>query len=77
MKKMVLMFVVFCLLPLFSALADTQPPALQDIPEGYFDPAQQQGTLEELYYDTWESFTHEEHSRALTKRAMRWVFGSL
>ncbi|MBQ9264252.1 MAG: hypothetical protein IJ189_08605 [Clostridia bacterium] len=77
MKKMVLIFAVFCLLPLLPALADTKPPALQEIPAGYFEPTEQQGTMEEMYYDTWESFTYEEHSRALTKRAMRWVFGSL
>ena len=70
MKKLFVMILVLCLLPLLPALADTQPPALQEIPEGYFDPAQQQGTLEELYYETWESFTYEEHSRALTKRAI-------
>ncbi len=45
---------------------------LEYIPDGYELPAKQQGTLEKLTYDTWESFTYEEHTQPLTKEA--WVY---
>ena len=46
------------------------PSELKSIPAAYFSAAAQQGTLEDLYYDTWESFSYEEHSRALRKHAV-------
>ena len=70
MKNLILLILALCLIPLLPALADIQPPVLQEIPTEYFSPAEQQGKLEELYYDTWESFTYEEHSHPLTKRAI-------
>lgn len=45
---------------------------LQVIPEEYRTPAQHQGTLNRLTYETWESFIYEEHSQRLTKEA--WVY---
>ncbi len=70
MKRYLLLLFLVLLTAIPAALADTQPPALQEIPAEYFEAAEQQGTLEELWYDTWESFTYEEHSRKLTKRSI-------
>ena len=46
------------------------PKELTEIPDTYFSPASQQGTLVELYYDTYESVTYEEKSKTLNKRAI-------
>ena len=48
------------------------PAELELIPESYYGPANHPGTLEKLTYQTWESFTYEEHSQALIKEA--WVY---
>ncbi|MCM1183048.1 MAG: alpha/beta hydrolase-fold protein [Roseburia sp.] len=39
------------------------------IPAGYGSPASEQGTLEQLDYTTYESFTYEEKTKLLTKTA--------
>ena len=46
------------------------PDEIQTIPAAYFEPAQNQGTLVELTYDTYESFSYDEKTRKLTKRAI-------
>lgn len=46
------------------------PNELMEIPENYFSSASKQGTLVELYYDTYESVTYEEKTHTLTKRAI-------
>lgn len=46
------------------------PSALEQIPADYYSVAAQQGTLEELFYDTWESMTYEQKITPLTKRAI-------
>ena len=46
------------------------PKELKEIPENYFSSASQQGTLVELYYDTYESVTYEEKTQELNKRAI-------
>ena len=48
------------------------PDVLEEIPEEYYSPAEHAGTLNKLTYQTWESFSYEEHSQALTKEA--WVY---
>lgn len=48
------------------------PEELEYIPDGYEQPAEHQGTLEKLEYQTYESFSYEEHSQRLTKTA--WVY---
>ena len=48
------------------------PAVLEEIPEEYYSPAEHAGTLNKLTYQTWESFTYEEHSQELTKEA--WVY---
>lgn len=53
-------------------LSGTVPAELQVIPEEYRTPAQHQGTLNRLTYETWESFNYEEHTQRLTKEA--WVY---
>jgi len=53
-----------------AATAAPVPPALTEIPEGYTEEAQQQGTLFELYYMTYESLSFEEKSTVLYKRAI-------
>lgn len=46
------------------------PQKLSEVPESYFSPASNQGTLVELYYDTYESVTYEEKTQLLNKRAI-------
>lgn len=50
--------------------ANRFPDALVDIPDGYLSEAEQQGTLQDLYYDTYESFSYEEKSQKLQKHAV-------
>lgn len=53
-------------------LSGIVPDELEYIPDGYTRPAEHAGTMEKLTYDTWESFTYEQHSQKLTKEA--WVY---
>lgn len=53
-------------------LSGTVPDELEYIPDGYENPATQQGTLNKLTYDTWESFSYEQKSNKITKEA--WVY---
>lgn len=46
------------------------PEELSEIPDEYFSLADQQGTLVELYYDTYESMTYAQKSTPLQKRAI-------
>ncbi len=46
--------------------------SLEKIPDSYLQPADQQGQLVRLDYETWESFSYEQHSQRLTKTA--WVY---
>ena len=46
------------------------PQELETIPAAYNAPATQQGTLVELYYDTYESRTYAQKTRQLRKRAI-------
>ena len=46
------------------------PGELEEIPEGYDQPARQQGTLTELFYQTYESRSYEEQTQPLEKRAI-------
>lgn len=48
------------------------PAQLEVIPADYRKPAAQEGMLVRLEYDTWESFSYEQHSKKLTKAA--WVY---
>lgn len=53
-------------------LSGTVPDELEYIPDEYENPATQQGTLNKLTYDTWESFSYEQKSNKITKEA--WVY---
>lgn len=53
-------------------LSGTVPDELEYIPDGYENPATQQGTLNKLTYDTWESFSYKQKSNKITKEA--WVY---
>lgn len=53
-------------------LSGTVPDELEYIPAEYRYPAEQAGTLEKLTYQTWESFSYEDHTQELTKEA--WVY---
>ena len=53
-------------------LSGTVPDELEYIPAEYKHPAKQAGTLEKLTYQTWESFSYEDHTQELTKEA--WVY---
>jgi hypothetical protein len=53
--------------------SDTEHPVPQElkiIPEEYYQTADQQGTLMDLYYDTYESFSYTEKSKPLKKHAV-------
>ena len=56
--------------PTDSSETPVVPDILQEIPEEYFSAADEQGTLVELHYDTWESKTYEQKTTRLTKRAI-------
>lgn len=43
---------------------------IKEIPSNYYNKAKEQGKLEELYYDTYESKTYNEKSKKLNKRAI-------
>jgi len=57
---------------LFSKNARDIPEELEVIPAEYKKPAEQEGTLIKLDYETWESFSYEQHSQKLLKTA--WVY---
>ena len=46
------------------------PSELAEIPKDYYSKADEQGTLVNLYYDTYESMTYDEKSKVLNKRAV-------
>ena len=46
------------------------PDKLAEIPQEYFSEADQQGTLVELEYDTYESMTYEKQEQVLHKSAI-------
>lgn len=46
------------------------PQDLKIIAEAYFQPADQPGTLTDLYYDTYESFSYAEKTTPLQKHAV-------
>lgn len=46
------------------------PSQLASIPTSYFSATDHQGSLEDLYYDTFESFSYEEHSQVIQKHAV-------
>jgi enterochelin esterase-like enzyme/acetyl esterase/lipase len=46
------------------------PDEIAEIPDEYYSPAEEKGTLVELYYDTYESMTYEQHTTPLHKRAI-------
>lgn len=48
------------------------PEELAHIPAAYTEPAEQEGQLVRVDYDTWESFSYAEHTQKLTKTA--WVY---
>lgn len=46
------------------------PGEIKEIPQSYYTSADEQGTLEELYYETYESMTYDEKNQILSKRAI-------
>jgi enterochelin esterase-like enzyme len=53
-----------------SGSVNPVPQELDIIPEAYYQPADQQGTLTDLYYDTYESFSYKEKTEPLQKHAV-------
>ena len=51
------------------------PDKINEIPQGYYTTADEQGKLEELYYDTYESMTYDEKNQILNKRSSfpKWI----
>lgn len=80
MKKMIIFFIsVLLVFALAACGEDNQINAagvatdeLEYIPSEYKTPSEHPGTLEKLTYQTWESFSYEEHTQELTKEA--WVY---
>lgn len=56
----------------FSAAVGAHPfpQELNAVPDTYSAPAERQGTLVELTYDTYESMSYEQKTQKLTKRAI-------
>ncbi|WKV08483.1 alpha/beta hydrolase-fold protein [Thermoanaerobacterium sp. CMT5567-10] len=46
------------------------PKVIEKIPDGYFKASEQPGTLTNLYYETYESFSYDKKSRPLKKHAV-------
>jgi len=46
------------------------PKEIEEIPDRYFDESNQPGTLVDLYYDTYESFSYNEKTKPLQKHAI-------
>lgn len=46
------------------------PKEIEEIPDEYFEASNQPGTLTDLYYDTYESFSYDEKSKPLKKHAI-------
>lgn len=72
MNKKIFIIVVLTMIMLCVSACGTVPDELEYIPDGYENPATQQGTLNKLTYDTWESFSYEQKSNKITKEA--WVY---
>ena len=72
MNKKIFIILVLTMIMLCVSACGTVPDELDYIPDGYENPATQQGTLNKLTYDTWESFSYEQKSNKITKEA--WVY---
>lgn len=80
MKKRIIALLLMLLFVISTGRAEADfvintrniPQELMRIPEAYFEPSDQPGEIKRLDYETWESFTYEEHSQRLTKTA--WVY---
>ena len=72
MNKKMFIILVLTMIMLCVSACGTVPDELEYIPDGYENPATQQGTLNKLTYDTWESFSYEQKSNKITKKA--WVY---
>lgn len=72
MNKKIFIILVLTMIMLCVSACGTVPDELEYIPDGYENPATQQGTLNKLTYDTWESFSYEQKSNKITKGA--WVY---
>ena len=72
MNKKMFIILVLTMIMLCVSACGTVPDELDYIPDGYENPATQQGTLNKLTYDTWESFSYEQKSNKITKEA--WVY---
>ena len=72
MNKKIFIILVLTMIMLCVSACGTVPDELEYIPDGYENPATQQGTLNKLTYDTWESFSYEQKSNKITKEA--WVY---
>ncbi|MGM9642434.1 MAG: esterase, partial [Eubacteriales bacterium] len=53
-----------------SDVQPSVPDILSEIPGEYYSRASEQGYLEELLYDTYESFSYGSENKPLTKRAI-------
>ncbi len=56
--------------PVIDGEVSRFPSELVPIPEAYYGEAEQKGTLQDLYYDTYESFSYEQKTQKLQKHAV-------
>ena len=79
MRKTYLVSLALCIVAQFAAYGASAdafrpkvaiPQDIQKIPDGHFGPSPQSGTLQELTYQTYESFSYRQKSRTLQKRAI-------
>ncbi len=72
MKKIFTLLLAILMLMGVNSMAEAAhfPDELIPIPDGYHNLSDQPGTLENLYYDTWESFSYADKTQPLTKRAV-------
>lgn len=54
-----------------TSLSDVQiPDEISAVPDSYFSESEEPGTLADLDYDTWESFSYDDKTTPLTKHAI-------
>ena len=64
MKKGILILTMLIASSLILSECDSQTP------DSYLTEAEQQGTLQDIYYDTYGSFSYNEKSQRLQKHAV-------
>lgn len=56
-----------------ETISNVIPDELLDIPSDFYQESNEKGVLEEVYYSTYESFSYEEKTESLDKRAIVYI----